>query len=137
MSIEWTDDLATGVERIDVQHKELFLRINNLLDACKTGKGREEVKKTIQFLDDYVVTHFTAEETYMQKYTYPEYNSHKLEHQKFAVNFTELKKQFEKDGPGVHMVVATNQIVVDWLQNHIRKVDKALGSFLKTRLDQK
>lgn len=45
MAIEWTDELATGVNKIDNQHKELFKRINNLLDACNQGKGKDEVKK--------------------------------------------------------------------------------------------
>jgi len=38
MAIEWTNDLATGVSEIDYQHKELFRRINSLLDACREGK---------------------------------------------------------------------------------------------------
>ncbi len=34
MAIEWTMGLSTGVDEIDDQHKELFKRINRLLDAC-------------------------------------------------------------------------------------------------------
>lgn len=49
-------------------------------------------------------------------------------------NFSQLKKQFDVEGPGVHIVISTNHIVVDWLRTHIRKVDKALGSFLKTKI---
>ena len=58
VAIEWTADLATGVDEIDNQHKELFQRINNLLEACNHGKGKEEVKKVISFLEDYVITTF-------------------------------------------------------------------------------
>lgn len=65
MAIEWTQDLSTGSDEIDNQHKELFRRINSLLDACNQGKGREEIGKTVQFLEDYVITHFSAEEEYM------------------------------------------------------------------------
>ena len=32
-----------------------------------------------------------------------------------------------------NLVVNTNHLVVDWLTNHIRKLDTALGAFLKTR----
>lgn len=134
MSIIWTEDLSTGVETIDDQHKELFKRIDNLLDSCRLGKGKVEVKKMIQFLDDYVTIHFSEEEKYMQKYAYPEYDRHKGQHLEFTGNFMMLKNQLDNEGPGVHIVVATNQIVVDWLKNHIRKVDRALGSFLKTKI---
>ena len=62
MAIEWTEDLATGVNKIDNQHKELFKRINNLLEACNQGRGKNEVEKVIKFLDDYVIIHFSEEE---------------------------------------------------------------------------
>ncbi len=134
MSIEWTEDLATGVNEIDNQHKELFKRINNLLNACKEGKGRDETGKIIQFLDDYVITHFSAEEEYMRKYDYPGFTHHKAQHLEFMENFSKLKTQVEKEGPGVHLVVTINHMVVQWLQNHIKKVDKAMGAFLKTKI---
>lgn len=131
MAILWTDDLATGVAMIDSQHQELFIRIGNLLDACSEGKGRFEVEKTIKFLEDYVITHFKAEETHMTKTAYPGYGDHKKQHIEFMENFEKLKKQFETTGPGLTTVITTNHLVVDWLKNHIRKVDKALGEHLK------
>ena len=133
MAIEWTADLSTGVQEIDNQHKELFQRINSLLDACNHGKGKEEVKKVILFLENYVITHFSEEEKYMNKHDYPDGMSHKKQHLEFMENFFRLKTQFEAEGPGVHIVVITNRLVVDWLRNHIRKTDMALGSFLKTK----
>jgi hemerythrin len=134
VAILWTPDLATTVDEIDRQHKELFRRINDLLDACNEGRGKEEVQKVIRFLQDYVVTHFGEEERYMEKYKYPQYRDHKVQHKEFMENFSQLKKQFDSEGPGVHVVISTNYIVVDWLRNHIRKVDKALGAFLQDKL---
>ncbi len=133
MAAAWTSDLATGVDEIDNQHKELFTRINNLLAACKKGEGKKEVAKVIGFLEDYVIEHFSEEEGHMNNRNYPEYSRHKGEHLIFMENFAKLKNQFETDGPGVHVVVSTNRMVVDWLLNHIRKEDKALGAFLRLR----
>jgi hemerythrin len=134
VAIHWTEDLTTGVAEIDSQHKELFKRINGLLEACSQGKGRGEVDKVIKFLEDYVVRHFSEEEKYMVDYSYPAYGSHKAQHLEFMGNFFSLKGEFESDGPGVHIIVRTNSLVIDWLRNHIRKVDKELGTFLKARL---
>jgi hemerythrin len=134
MAIEWSEDLATGVNEIDNQHKELFKRINNMLEACNQGKGKEEVDKVIKFLEDYVVTHFTAEEKYMTTFDYPEYSAHKSQHLWFIENFSGLKRKIETEGVGVHIVILTNNLVVDWLINHIRKLDKALGGFLKAKI---
>jgi len=133
MSREWTEDLSTGSAAIDDQHKELFKRINALLEACRQGKGKTEVSKVIQFLGEYVVTHFSAEEQYMEAHRYPEFAKHKALHLEFMENFRELKRELDEEGPGVHLVVKTNQMVVQWLLHHIRKVDRALGTFLKTK----
>jgi hemerythrin len=133
MAMEWTEDLSTGSAAIDDQHKELFKRIDALLEACRQGKGKAEVSKVIQFLDEYVVTHFSAEEKYMEAHHYPELARHKALHLEFIENFGDLKRELEEEGPGVHLVVKTNQMVVQWLLHHIRKVDRALGAFLKAK----
>ena len=41
MAYNYTPDLETGNAKIDEQHKELIAAINNLLDACSKGKGRD------------------------------------------------------------------------------------------------
>lgn len=133
MAIVWTPDLATNIEEIDRQHQELFQRINNLLDACNQGKGKAEVTNVIRFLEDYVISHFAEEERYMQQYAYPAAGDHKAEHKEFKKNFSQLKEQFQTDGPGVHIVIRANHIIVEWLRSHILKVDKALGEFLRTK----
>jgi len=131
--IKWTEELATGSAEIDQQHQEIFRRISSLLEACQEGKGREEVCRVLGFLDDYVVTHFGDEESYMLEHKYPGYAEHKAMHVEFTKNYILLKKQVETEGTGLNTVLATNRLVVDWLTNHIRKVDKQLGAFLKTK----
>jgi len=131
MAIQWTEDLATDVPEIDTQHKELFSRINRLLESCNQGKGRTEVGKTISFLEEYVLIHFSTEEKIMLDHHYPDFAGHKAQHVHFMSNLDTLKQQFSKEGPSVHIILLTNHTVVDWLQSHIRKLDRALGAFLK------
>ncbi|MCL5021775.1 MAG: bacteriohemerythrin [Nitrospirae bacterium] len=135
MAVEWTNDLATGSDEIDEQHKELFRRINAFMEACRQGKGREEVRKVIAFLDEYVVAHFSQEETSMRRYGYPGYETHKSEHREFMRNFSELRGRFECEGPGLPLVIQIKDMIVQWLLVHIRKVDRALGTFLKTKTE--
>ena len=133
MAIQWNAGLAIGADEIDGQHREIFRRINLLLDACNQGKGKHEVVKVIAFLDDYIVTHFSAEEQRMLMQSYPRYGEHKAQHEEFKIRFLNLKKLIETEGPGVHTVIATNQLVVDWFLSHIRKVDTQLGAYLNTK----
>lgn len=133
MAIQWTADLSTGSKEIDDQHKTLFDRINCMLDACNEGKGKQEIGSVVAFLEDYVTTHFEAEESYMIQNQYPAYEAHKAQHEDFKKKFEDLKRQIEDQGAGVHTVIATNQLVVRWFVHHIREVDTMLGAFLKTK----
>lgn len=134
MLIEWTEDLAVGIAEIDNQHRELFSRINQLLEACTQGKGKDAVSDIVRFLEEYVVVHFSAEEKLMEKYSYPDYRDHKKLHEQFVTDFSGLKEKLETEGPGPHIVIMTNRVVVTWLNSHIRNVDKNVGAYLKTKL---
>lgn len=134
MALQWTQALSVGVDEIDNQHKELFNRINNLHTAISQGKGKEDIAKVIKFLEDYVITHFGAEERYMTRYDYPGYLAHKAQHTEFIKDFSNLKKEFETQGATSYLVIQVNLRVGDWLINHIGKVDKALGTFLETKI---
>ena len=131
MAIEWTAALATGVEELDIQHKELFKRINELLDACHKGKGPEAVSEVLAYLDNYARLHFRTEENYMVKYNYSDYQNHRGQHREFMANIAEVRRRCSEEGPGVHIVVITNRVIAGWLNSHIRRSDKALGAYIK------
>jgi hemerythrin len=135
MAVQWTPDLATGAKQIDEQHKELFRRVNTLLDAWTQGKARTEVDTVIQFLGDYVVEHFGTEERFMDQFNYGNAASqHKAQHAVFINLFGKLKERYMKEGPTPAFVQDTKETVVDWLTNHIKYSDKALGLFLKMKM---
>lgn len=132
MAILWTEDLAVGVKEIDDQHKELFERVQALLDACKAGQGKPAVVETIHFLESYVIEHFNAEEALQRNVAYPEFMAHKAAHDKFLEDVAELRKSLDESGPTIGTIASTNTMVVDWLMSHIKRMDKKLGEFIKT-----
>ncbi len=131
MGIEWSSNLSTGVDWQDRHHKELFKRINRLLDAMSSGYGKEEVRDLFKFLDEYFVVHFEAEERAMNKYGYPGTIAHLAEHTAFIDQIAMLRKDFES-GASTGLVIKVQRQVVDWLINHIGDLDKKLGSFIKS-----
>ncbi|OGO78164.1 MAG: hemerythrin [Clostridiales bacterium GWB2_37_7] len=133
MAIEWKEDLAVGVKEIDTQHQELFSKVNALFDACNTGKAKEQINPVIRYLQDYAVLHFGAEEKLQKQYDYPEYASHKAQHDQFIKDFLELKEKIEINGVTGLTIVQLNQVLVNWLIKHIRKTDKAFAAFLKEK----
>lgn len=133
MSITWNNNLMTGIESIDNQHKELFWRFDSLLTACNQGKGKSEVIPLLQFLDDYIKEHFAAEEQLQVRYEYPHYGEHRAQHMSFVVDIDRLKKQFQSEGATLPVVIQTNQALVTWLIQHISSVDLSFARFLREK----
>ena len=129
--IEWNEALATGNGTIDGQHRELISRINTLLTACNQGKGKEEVGRLLQFMGEYIRSHFATEETLQRRYAYPEFIAHKAEHEGFVLKLRELEHQFDADGATLPLVIQVNQSMVGWLISHINETDKKLATFLR------
>lgn len=131
MPISWNEDLATGVEIIDLQHKELFARVNDLLSACMNGEGTEHVIRTIEYLQNYVVEHFEMEEEVMRTAQYAGYEQHRALHLAFRAEVEAIARDVFVNGLGAHTVVKVNRTVVDWLNHHIRRVDRAMAVALR------
>jgi hemerythrin-like metal-binding protein len=134
--MEWNESLSVGFDRIDTEHKELFKMIQELVDAVNQHTCKYKIDDVIRFLEDYANNHFAMEENYMKEFDYPEYGLHRAEHEKFITTFAGLKRELERiktsgSYAGTYeLSVATDQILVDWLLDHIAKVDRKLADFL-------
>lgn len=133
--MEWTEDLAVGIETIDKQHKELFKRINNLVAAIKQHRCKDEIDGTIGFLEEYARFHFSEEEKRMGESGYKNLPEHRRDHDVYLRNIRELKEQAlipRVTGMSYELSVAANQMVVDWIVTHIMKADRKFGEYVKS-----
>ncbi|NNF84255.1 MAG: hemerythrin family protein [Deltaproteobacteria bacterium] len=133
MRARWTEDLSVGVDVIDNQHKELFSTADSLLTAVERDEGRGEVTKVVAFLEGYVETHFQMEEMYMKRHNYPDYPAHKIDHTTFISDFYDLRQELDNNGVTPELTVRLANWIGEWLVNHIGRMDKALGAFLRER----
>ena len=135
MALQWNENLASGSSDIDTQHKELFVRVNSLLGAIEKGTtAREEVSKIVHYLTEYVVFHFGNEEKYMAKYKYSSATAHKAQHEQFVKSFMKLKERLMMEGINAPLAQEVKDLCVDWLVNHIKYSDRALGMYLKMKM---
>ncbi|MDR1159250.1 MAG: bacteriohemerythrin, partial [Syntrophomonadaceae bacterium] len=111
----WTDDLATGNALIDAQHKQLITAVNNLMEACSSGKGRAALDGTLSFLIEYTGKHFADEEKLQQQYKYPDYPNHKKLHDAVKAVVADLAQKLRADGPTVALVGKVNSSIGGWL----------------------
>lgn len=132
--LAWDPGFSIGVDAIDVQHREVIERINDLREAMGAGQGRTEVGRMISFLEEYVVNHFGMEELLMKRRKYEGYLSHRQEHLNFTTEFTNMKKKFETlDAEGAILsffAIELDRWFTTWFTEHLAGVDKALGEFL-------
>lgn len=127
----WKDSLKVGVALIDSEHKELCDRIDALFAACGQGKGKDELLKTVDFLESYTVKHFSDEEKLQRASAYPKVAAHKEMHEFFKSKIAEMKQDIRQNGATVASVSQANYFLMDWLLNHIQKVDTELANYLK------
>ncbi len=132
MAIAWTPDLSVGIENIDEQHKIWFQKANELFEAGKQQKAKEYMNTMIDFLDEYTKKHFKDEEAYMNKIRYPEIDAQKRAHASFINDLAKLKKDFNEAGGNILVILNANKMVINWLTNHIRNMDKKIGEYAKT-----
>jgi len=128
---DWTFDI--GIENIDNQHKELFNRLDQLLISIEEGKGHDEVIKTLDFLEEYVIKHFTEEEEIQNKTNYPLLNIQHMQHEEFKSDLKEFRRVLETEGTSTLLALNIHEKLADWFKNHIINLDKDLGDFLQNR----
>lgn len=130
--LQWEPAMETKVGEIDRQHKELVKQVNELVEAMKSGKGRQLVGDVLVFLGKYAVQHFGTEEALMQKHKYPQYETHKGIHEAFKQDFGKLAQEFQDGSQNLSLTIQVQQRVLDWLKKHILGTDQELAKYLKT-----
>lgn len=131
MPFSWSKDLETGNVFIDDEHRQLIQALNDLLDACARGAGREELESTVKFLWDYVHKHFRNEEALQLSCGYPGYESHKKAHEEFALVVAQFNKELERDGPTAALLNKVSSRFGRWLTVHIRLEDKKIADYIR------
>jgi hemerythrin len=126
-------DMETGVEKIDAQHRELINRINKLVAIGEQSASAEETKKTIDYMADYVVKHFSDEEAIQIKSNYPKYPEHKKKHTYYIEEFAKFKSEFAEKGSSMEFTMKLNNSLITWIVKHIKGDDVEFGKFYKAQ----
>lgn len=130
MRAEFSDNLITGNELIDSQHRELIDRINKLLDSCEDSNAKLVAVKTLDYLADYTEFHFNAEEQLQREIEYPGFAKHKAQHEDFKKTISELDEMLqEEEGPSDAFVEKVEKNVVQWFYTHIEGFDRSVAEY--------
>lgn len=134
MYAEFTENLVTGNELIDSQHKELIEKINGLMRSCETHAELAVAVKTLNYLADYTEFHFSAEEKLQEEIEYPGIVEHKKQHAGFKQAIEELHEMLEEqEGPTPAFAEQVNKKVTEWLYKHIQGFDRSVAEYKNMR----
>lgn len=118
--------MATGVDTVDAQHRQLIAWLNDLLGAMNQGRGRSEIQGLLDQLRDYSVTHFGHEEGCMAKYKCPAAEQNAQAHKQFVATFSALQEEFKRNGATHLLAIRVEGELLRWLTSHIRRTDTQL-----------
>ena len=128
---QWSEQYETGISIIDLQHKELFRRIDNLTLAIYDGEGKSALKTLLEYLDSYVTEHFKTEERIMEKNRYPGIDKHIEKHHAFREILSGIEQEFKDKGGDTYLAIRFEKEIRKWWENHILKTDREYIPYLK------
>ena len=124
--INWDSKYNTGHGKIDEQHKKLVDILNDLYRDIITNKVSDDddfsFKSAIKRLTDYVVYHFSYEESIMEKFEYAGINEHKSKHKEFVMMILEEAELYKKESRLIESRLIRK--LRDWILEHIGFKDK-------------
>jgi hemerythrin len=131
MLTAWRDDMATGNEAVDGQHRELLKKVDDLLQACREQRVREEIAQLLWFLKRYVRVHFRDEEKLQLESCFPGYPAHKAQHDAFYHEVLQLEARYAREGASPALIVESVHLMCEWLHLHFNDMDCVLVEFLR------
>jgi hemerythrin len=117
------------IAAIDDQHQQLIDLIVRLDESV--GGALPDIFGVLDELQKYVRDHFAFEEEMLLKHAFPEYESHKHEHEVFEAYVRHLNRRIHLGKAELqHDVLAFLKL---WLTRHIQGSDRKYAEFLKQR----
>lgn len=133
----WKEKYKIGVPQIDAQHEELFARVTVFVETLRSDKEWAEkvssVNDTLEFMKDYVVTHFRDEEAYQEEIGYTGLAEHKKTHSDMVAYVAAISEQYKKEG---YKEITMQQFagkLVTWLVNHVVADDQKIADYARNR----
>ncbi len=128
MASLWKDEYRVGVDKIDEQHRQLFDKIERLLEIVQSGDqeaNRRECRNIVDFLVEYTMFHFETEERFQVGRGYVSYARHKKIHEDFKNTVTAYKELLERDFSAKTLKSFIGTLIA-WIVNHVCVCDRKI-----------
>jgi len=127
--LTWRNELDTGIEVIDSQHRRIVELINQLHEI--QGQEREVIGVVIEGLIDYTVSHFAFEESLMEEAGYQFGRAHKRIHDLFVKRVLDCRERYSA---GEDVAGELQELLSRWLFSHIKEEDAGYVGAVRVRM---
>ena len=124
--MQWDDSFSVNVKEIDQQHQKLVGMINEFYEHVGKDTG-QAFRALLNSLVDYTQYHFSTEEKYFKKFSYPDVSNHTEEHRKFTEKVLDVKNRLNQGRLVISLEITS--FLKEWLTHHIKVRDKAYSKF--------
>ncbi len=127
--IEWEDKFSVSLSMIDEDHKKLIGIMNKVIVLEQNSSNPKEITKVLNEMNQYAQTHFATEEAYMVRFNYPDYESHRKEHQAFSIETMAFLDKITSTNR--QLICEILEHLKGWLLNHVLSTDTKYISYFK------
>ena len=128
----WNSEYSIGVEKIDDQHKMLFMKLDDLLNAMRMRNNNVEIIRSLDDFERFVNRCFEDEEQIQRDIKYYGYRLQRQKHDEFRYKLQELRVQLENKIVDSRLIIKTENELTTWWIEHITNLDNELGKHLVT-----
>jgi len=130
-TVKWSDDYATGIQRIDEDHKMLFRIAEDFRAALDVGRGGGVYSVLLDTLSSYCRGHFRFEEQCMNEYRCPVAQKNREAHVTFLEVLSGFRQRYAASGFDRTDARKLVDTIDRWLDDHICHVDIHLKRCVK------
>lgn len=128
--LEWKKEFQVSIDAIDLSHRHLFTKVNELISAFMVGDS-----KAIRIIFAYLLSHLiesaSDEENLMYRHDYPFLKKHVQEHKRFIEDFTALKDEVDEENYDMSYFSFRAQLLLfDWFGGHIANSDRHAARYI-------
>ena len=131
----WTKAIATLIENVDEQHRELFNHANRFFAAAEADSPGKELERLVEFMREYTLHHFQSEEEYFDRLLLAEEDlrrNNKEAHRAFIRDLVEFEQDLKSSEECQQLCREIQHWITNWLLLHIGKIDCEMGKALRS-----
>ena len=121
--MKWSEEYATGVERIDQDHRMIFQMSEDFRSALDEGLGDEVYSVLLDNLKLYCRGHFGFEEQCMTAHRCPVAQVNKAAHKNFMQTLSGFQQRYDTHGYDRKDARDLVDTIDKWLDSHICRID--------------